>query len=416
MILGFPNQVAELSKLHAMLGVIATALDAGEQALRNDDLGGRLAHAGLIQGRNKALTPEQYLAQERAKPDAGDQSHQTSARGLKEYCVKLRLLHRVDAGTYVLTTLGGAAATAPPDSDLLHALWHEAFFGLAIDHDGGTCHPYQNLLWLAKNVEGFTRALSPLAFEARSDDPTELARVAALARVGAEDQVRQATGTSERNWDNAKKILPHVAVELGDLMQTGQLLIPSGDLELHERLLADADDEDTVGEPAEWTKRAHNPKDTLKGSVDDLGRPENKKPHLTNGTRQVAYNFAQMADRTYRHDVLLREAVRNWPNQNFALHEADFDALLAFNGGSDLLEAKTLSNSKADHMSQVRLGLGQLKFYGHFSVADYPKPVRPVLVLERPVAKELTDWVVNEGISVLTKVGTVFRGIGLAFE
>jgi hypothetical protein len=93
-----------------------------------------------------------------------------------------------------------------------------------LTHDGGdgeTSHPYQVLLRLIALNPGVTRAKCALALEARNDSDRELNRISNLTDL-EEAAIRDHLGVTKSNWDNAKKILPSFAEQLGDIEKTGQ--------------------------------------------------------------------------------------------------------------------------------------------------------------------------------------------------
>ena len=151
-----------------------------------------------------------------------NQSHRTAARGLKEFFDL--------AGVTVfggLTDIGERIvnATAINSSESLNDCWRDALRQTRARSNAGVSHPYQILLRLLAERPQIPRALTPLVFEAADDSESEYQRIVSLLSIGDETLIRQRVGVTKTNWDNAKKILPTLGVQAGDIQETAGNLI-----------------------------------------------------------------------------------------------------------------------------------------------------------------------------------------------
>ena len=84
------------------------------------------------------------------------------------------------------------------------------------DQHGRVSHPYRILLRLVSDNPGIEIRKLMLAFEARDDSAAEYERVTDL--IGMDFlALRQAIGVEQASAANAVKILPSIAVQVGDI-------------------------------------------------------------------------------------------------------------------------------------------------------------------------------------------------------
>ena len=112
---GFPNQVADLRKLADGLAVIRRLNEEGVNAKSDDVLGEALVRAKVLGTAHSPRPVEQYLREQRAKPRS-NQSHQTGARGLREFYRLLGLID--DTGLRVELTETGSRVASFADAEL----------------------------------------------------------------------------------------------------------------------------------------------------------------------------------------------------------------------------------------------------------------------------------------------------------
>ena len=215
---GFPNQVADLGKLATVMRSLVRLVDAGDNAKDDGVFGEELVRSGVAGTGHTPMPVEQYLRQQRQKRPS-NQSFRTTARGLREL---FRLFGLIDdsGDRVVVTDLGRLAAVfagQPLDAEQSD-FWRRVIRNVA--HRGGqpeASHPYQVLLRLVGRKPGITRGKCALALEARNDSAEELDRIARLADLPEEEILRR-IGVTQANWDNAKKVLPSLAEQLGDVV------------------------------------------------------------------------------------------------------------------------------------------------------------------------------------------------------
>lgn len=409
---GFPNQIADLRKLGRGLSV-AAELIAAEQNPKDDGIyGAALVRAGVAGTGHRPRPVEEYLREQEAKPRA-NRGHRTAARGLREL---YRLLGFIDdAGPQMRLTALGRQAAAFPDQPVGAAeitFWRTALTGFAHMDASGTSHPYQVLLRLVASCPGITRAKCALALEAADDSPEELQRIVQLAQLD-EAQIRNAINISEANWDNAKKMLPRFAEQLGDVIKTGQTFILA---EEPGRIAAMRDGAVAAeqGDAGERAPRA--PRHVTPETIGQAGMGERAEPPVPPGIapEQMAAAIAIRADRLRRHNLLVRELAAFIMDEGDQLYEDPFDALILRGGSALLVEVKTLDGSAADERDQVRDSLAQLLYYEAFVLRPIAgdRQVTKAACFESQLAADHAAWLQGQGIAVLWKRDGRFRANG----
>jgi hypothetical protein len=228
---GFPNQAVDLAKLAAGMRALIQLLDSGQNPRDDDVFGPALVRANVAgTGHGRGRPVEQYIRQQLALPRQR-RSFGATARGLRELYELFGFI-QIDRDRVWATELGrqAAAYAGAPLTAVQIAFWRRAVRNMS--HDGGDreeSHPYQVLLHLVGRKPGITRAKCALALEAKNDSIDELERIVRLADLPEEEilrQIREARATqtagraTQANWDNAKKVLPSLAEQLGDVVVT----------------------------------------------------------------------------------------------------------------------------------------------------------------------------------------------------
>src|SRR5437764_10140535 len=80
---GFPNQIADLSKIASGMRCLAELVDDGEVASDDGVFGEALVKRGILRTGHNPIPIERYLREQRAKKKS-DQSFRATARGLLE--------------------------------------------------------------------------------------------------------------------------------------------------------------------------------------------------------------------------------------------------------------------------------------------------------------------------------------------
>jgi hypothetical protein len=420
---GFPNQVANLSKLATGMADVVRLVDQGDNARNDGVLGEAFVRSGVAgRGHGRVQIPiAEYLRQQRAKRPS-NQSMRTTARGLRELFQLLGLI--VDDGAQVEPTDLGRQAAAlaglPMNTEQID-YWRRVIGN--INHDGGdgqSSHPYQVLLRLVGQRPGITRARCALALEARNDSAEELARIVALADL-PEDQIRTRIGETKANWDNAKKVLPSFAEQLGDVVKTGDSYV-----------LADAPGRDDAGPaggggaaPARGGRigavpRVRAPRTSRRvtpttigvagtgNESDEVDIPPTVDPAV------VAEAIRSRRDRLRRHNTIVRELAARMVGAE--LHEDPFDILAVIEAVGILWEVKTLDGTVADERDRVRDALSQLLYYEAFVTEPVvgAGAIHKIACFESAITADHQRWLNDAGIGVVWKVNGGFAGDALA--
>jgi hypothetical protein len=422
---GFPNQVTDLQKLAKAMETLVELVDAGKDAKSYTEYGIALVRAGVLNtGHGRAKKPvDQYIAEQLSKKP-NRQSIQTTPRGLRELFRWMRLID--DSGaTMVVTELGrraGSFAEKPWDQTQIE-FWRGVVRDIEHTDDHGTSHPYQVQLRLIAQKPGIARAKCALAFEARDDSRAELDRIAALAAL-SENDIRSRLGVKKSNWENAKKVLPRFAEQLGDVIRSKDGTY----------VLADAPGRADAG-PAKSVskipKRARRPK-----VAPSAPRTSREVTPETIGMAGIAERFGDVppppsadpaaiaaanksrADRLRRHNTVVREFSTLFAKAGAKLHEDPFDILALFDAVGILVEVKTLDGSPADERDRVREAFSQLLYYEVFlpeAVAG-EVPVGKIGCFEEKISEDHAKWLNKYEIGVVWKAGGKFVGDDLARE
>lgn len=407
---GFPNQVAELSKLAIGMQSLAHLVDSHADAKDDGIFGQALVWAGVAGTGHTPIPPDEYIRQQLLKPP-GNQSFRTTARGLREL---YRLMDFIDdSGSQVtLTDLGRQAvsyAGLPMNFDQIE-FWRRAIRNILHSGGGEISHPYQVLLKLVGQKPGITRAKCALALEARNDSPEELTRIVALADL-SEQEIQRRIRVTKSNWDNAKKVLPAFAEQLRDVIRDGQSFV-----------LADAPGRADVG----TTKRTI-PKTSIRAP-----RTSRRVTSTTIGHAATVERSDEVAilpvidpataakaikvrfDRLRRHNLIVQELANLL--RSAELYENPFDLLALVDAIGFLIEVKTLDGTNTDERDRVRDALGQLLYYEAFVISPLVRgTIHKIACFECSISVAHRDFFNRSGIGTIWKVnGGGFAGDTLA--
>jgi len=407
---GFPNQVAELSKLAIGMRALTSIIDEGSNPKDDGIFGQALVRVGVAGTGHISLPVDEYIRQQLTKP-ASNQSFRTTARGLREL---YRLLDFIDdSGLQIqVTDLGRQAASyadMPIDAEQMD-FWRRTIRNLKHGDAGQVSHPYQVLLRLVGQKPGITRAKCALALEAQNDSPQELARIVALADL-SEEEIRERIKETESNWDNAKKVLPAFAEQLQDVVRDGQSF-----------MLADAPGRADAGTAQQGERKVvvRAPRTSRLVTPNTIGRAGTKiRSDEFNIAREV--NPAAIAEakrllsaRLRRHNLIVQELASRLDGAK--LYEDPFDLLALIEAIGILFEVKTLDGTDADQKDRVRDALAQLLYYEAFVATPIigEAAVHKIACFEGPVSDAHREWLNNSGIGVIWKVENDFEGDALA--
>jgi hypothetical protein len=410
---GFPNQVAELSKLATAMRCIVRLTRRGEQAKDDGIFGEALVRAGVAGTGHVPMPIEEYLQVQLRKRKSG-QSFRTTARGLREL---FRLLGFIDdSGDDVLITDTGRQAADFADQEMSPeqlAFWRRAIRNMThAGRDDSESHPYQVLLRLVARKPGITRAKCALALEAVDDSPAELDRIAELTDLD-EQEIIARIGITKTNWDNAKKVLPKFAEQLGDVIRDGDSFT-----------IADAPGRADAG-PAPQRRAAaavRAPRTSRRVTPQDIGRAATAEDFDEFASRgevdqaAAAAGIRQRRLRLRRHNLLVRKLAARLAQAEGQLFEDPFDLLALIRNIGVLVEVKTLDGTEADERDRVWEALAQLLYYQAFLLpaAAGQASVRMVACFERRITNAHMQWLNQQNIAVIWEDGNGFAGDALA--
>ena len=383
---GFPNQVADLRKLADGLAVIRVLNEEGRNSKSDDILGEALVRAQVLGTGHSPQPVEQYLKEQRKKRRS-DQSHQTGARGLREFYRLLGLID--DSGHRVELTDAGRRAASFADAELddkKRDYWRRVIRNMShAAKDGARSHPYQVLLRLVAAKPGITRAKCALALAARDDSEAEFDRIVGLVDL-SENEIRNRIGETKSNWDNAKKILPRFAEQLEDVIKVGQCFY-------------------LAAGPGEGGTSSVVP--VLEKELQRIwpSRPVTPETIAVAGTAEesdeIALSVAGIApqamgatvrtrrDRLRRHNLLVKEIARRFADADLDLYEGRYDCYASGQHVGFLNEVKTLDGTHPDESAQVRHSLGQLVYYEFFLRKEMGEGViHKVAVFESAISED----------------------------
>jgi hypothetical protein len=418
---GFPNQISDLGKLAVGMKCVAQLVDTKSNPSDDGILGEELVRAGVVGTGHSPIPIKQYLAKQAKKP-LSNQSFRTSARGLRELFQLLGLIN-INGGSIAITADGrqAAALSGKPLGPAEKEFWRRVL--RSFEHqsvDTVSSHPYQVLLRLIARKPGITRAMCALALEAKDDSDAELERIVKLSG-SAEETVRERIGVTKSNWDNAKKVLPSFAEQLGDVIKTGHTLV-----------LADAPGLGVGGKSGSGSAAKQGPRPKAGGSprpprasrkvtpstIGAAGLADKDEPPVppTLDPAATAKANAVRADRLRRHNLLVRKLAKRLDAAGMELHEDPFDVLAILGPVGLLCEMKTLDGNLEDERERVREALSQLLYYRAFVVAPIggDAAIRMIACFEGPISVEHQTWLESFGIATLWTDGDKFAGNALA--
>ncbi|WP_052238283.1 HNH endonuclease [Vibrio sinaloensis] len=226
--LGFPNQISNLQKVALSVEVFYQADLKGVDLKNDHDIGEMLLVHQVISPRNKAISLDEYLAEQRKKKRS-NRSYETSARGIRELLIHLNILE--SDGNHC--TFG----KIKPDELYNHKKdkieqihferWRDLFLNITLGEKN--IHPYDILLRLVGKFPGINRKLSTLCFSVENNSEEEVDRIVHAAqniqkladskkeKRNLEDIIAHQLGETSNNINNAAKILPAFAIQIGDL-------------------------------------------------------------------------------------------------------------------------------------------------------------------------------------------------------
>jgi hypothetical protein len=404
----FPHQINQLPRLNAALGVMDRMLS--ENRNLNDDgiLGDALALAGVYTFRHAGTDSVQRLLILEHGKAASNQGTRTCARELRRTFVLLGFLEpdREDPTQQRITPIARALLTFTTAGAEAEAsdIWRQAMWALSLTDSSGTSHPYRILLRLVTACGRLPKYLSGLCLEAQDDSEEEFRRILSVA-LADDAQTRLGRLDSAHMIKNSVKIIPAIAVQLGDVVQSGDHFVPSPAI-------------------AGFSPEAARTPAATANIGDALQRPTSSRVRgigsriprtLGNSTSTRVFDPDALAERTNSHEACLDRLMHLVP-QMWVPMEGDFDLAFVSETVVLLVEAKTI---RADAAIQTRLALGQLLYYEYFDIRrQYPgRIILRLMLTDNPIVAELQEYLASHqtGIIWIPEVGTS-GGSGLGLE
>lgn len=417
---GFPNQVADLAKIAIAMRALVQLVDSGANARDDGVFGLALVRAGVA-GTGHTPRPAEDYIREQLRKEASNQSFRTTARGLRELFRHLALID--DSGERVhVTGLGrqAAAFAASPMNAVQIDFWRRVIRNMIHEENRESSHPYQVLLRLVSRKPGITRAKCALALEARNDSPEELDRIVALADL-AEDVIRRQIRVTKSNWDNAKKVLPKFAEQLGDVLRNKHSFTLADSPGQADAVLGEVPIEPVARGARRSSVRApRTSREVTPATIGVAGTAENFDedpipPEIDPAAAQAAVR--QRLGRLRRHNLIVRTLAARLSQAGARLYEDPFDVLALIGEIGILGEVKSLDGTAPDERARVMEALAQLLYYEAFVTAPVigEAAIHKIACFEGPITRAHQDWLNSAGIaSIWLRPDSSFAGDALA--
>lgn len=410
---GFPNQVSDLGALASALKVLIDLNKEGRKPKDDGVFGETLIRRGVLRTGHTPIPVAEYLAQQKLKATS-NQSFRTRARGLRELFRVLELID--DTGRDIDVTPAGKQIAALADKELAPdgiRVWRTMI--VKMTHDGGdgeSSHPYQVLLRLVAKRPGITKAKCALALEAVNDSEAELRRIVGLSDL-EESRIREKINVTKSNWDNAKKILPRFAEQLGDVQKVGEKLFLSD----VPGVVKESPEEPDTEKHAKGPRRPKSSTAVTAGSIAKSGTVEDwdEVPDLSEteiDPQALRARKAKIKSRLSRHNVIVRKMAKMLEIEGAQLFENPFDCLACLPDEGLLVEVKSLDGSEGDEVERVRDALSQLLYYESFVTRPLvrKRAVRKVACFEYRISEAHSDWLQASDIQVIWNTEEGFDG------
>jgi hypothetical protein len=410
-----PHQISDLFRLTNGLQVFANLEQEGEDLGDDGILGMVLAQTGVYTFRARELTVDEALARELQKPRSR-RGTRTAARALRRMFLLLGFLQE-ENDSLVISESGRQLLELNADdrkAEML-TLWGKALRQMSLPGEGDrVSHPYRILLRLVEAQPGIAKRYLALALEAKDDSDEEFDRLLELLEQQDWNATLNAIGVSEYSADNAVKILPAMAEQIGDIVREGEACYPGS--------AGDEIDQLTVGEligtPSPDRRRVLGRRHRAVtaeeiaslGVVGEGEEPRDRERDLA----VVEAAIEQRRERTNRHQRLVQDFAQLCEVAGFKLLEDPFDCLaIGTQGGSIIAEMKTLSGEPADERHQVQRALAQLNYYEFFDLPTGAVAAHEIIrlaVFETEISIEHQQFLECHQVGVVWRTATGFAG------
>ena len=410
----FPHQISDLFRLTSGFQVFADLEQQGKDLNDDQVVGISLARAGVYTFRAKHRTLDESLQLELEKTRS-NRGTNTAARDLRRMFILAGFLQQRENGTLTVSEQGRQLLVmnaADRKAELL-LLWGKALREMPLrGASNRISHPYRILLRLVEARPGIVKRYLALALEAEDDSDEEFSRLLELVDQQDWSVTLQAIGVTEYSAQNAIKILPAMAEQIGDIVREGDACYPgSVGAEIGQLTV----DEILGVPPADRRRppvRRHRP--VTVQEIASFGTSEEGPRVRERDLAAVEEGIEQRRERTDRHQRLVQDFAHLCEDAGFGLVEDPFDCLaVGTQGQSILAEIKTLSGELADERNQVQHALAQLNYYEFFDL-----PVELVgghriirlAVFEAEIATEHQQFLEHHQVGVVWRTADGFAG------
>jgi hypothetical protein len=220
-------------------------------------------------------------------------------------------------------------------------------------------------------------------------------------------------GVSKPNWDNAKKILPAVAEQLGDVVRRNGGLYPATPA----RPVTPVDQTSAVALTTSNIARVSARRVTSDSIAttrpqDDYDETVDLENSVDPGA--IAAAISKREERRVRHNQLVQSLAGRFEQASGDLWEGVFDCIGAWDSSVVLVEVKTLDGQISDEIRQVRSAAAQLLYYAAFDVPQElaTRETHLVACFENKPSDRHVSWLNELGIAVVWPRDGEFVALG----
>ena len=383
---GFPNQIADINKLTTALDVLHAQIEQGEST-DDGSFGRALLLQGVIKPGRSGNDIDAYLERMNSLPPS-NQGHRTTARGIKEMFIRAGLVIVTGDG-FQLSEPGETLLRLRSDNDTdgVRQHWGKVMWNATARDEEGESHPYRIMIRILASRPGTSRAFCALALEARDDSEEEFQRILSLLELEDEGAIRGLTGATKSNWDNAKKIIPSIAEQVGQVAKSGN--------KLYLVEVPDAVSNTETLSRTEYRESTSAAKPTSPDTIAEWRPPALSDENFVSNWQSSVRAIEIRVDRTIRHNLIVRQLAQEIADAD-AFWEDPIDLLASVSGKLLLAEVKRLDGSYSDEVRQVRSAASQLLYYEHFSLPEgalrAEVQIEKLAVFESRPSNRHIDW------------------------